>query len=398
MSVSDVLSGSDSLDFSWAETELDNVRDSLAYRALQAGAYMFDPICKTQELYRRSQVVDALNPDGTALSNLIQKVALYIGMAGWFALSILTTLPGLALRALGERLQSKPFIHWQFEGEKILPPDRSFTLLSWNICGPPGGNSISSGGVVPIAFRIEDLIRKIDEKNADVNCIYEVFDINMSAYICERLKEKGYVDFYYHIGPKALGVSSGILVASKYKIDNPEFTPFPEESLVGTTKYACKGVFTFDLESCGQHFARLFTTHLQQSYLPQFPTEEEVVSRREQMRIIVDKVNTVRRDRCIVLTGDFNLDDEEYRTSFWQNLFQKGDRFAPHQKTWGGDAFYATLMGHRISGPLNLDHTMVLQGTARSIETRMVETGYDAPIFKAEALSDHAGLFSRISL
>jgi hypothetical protein len=240
------------------------------------------------------------------------------------------------------------------------------------------------------------LISKIEEKNADVNCFYEVFDINLGEYLCHRLKEKGYTDFYFHIGPKAIGLCSGILVASKYKIDNPEFTPYPQETLVGHTKLgACKGVFAFDLKNHGQNFARIFSTHLQHSHIPQFPTEEEVAARREQMRIIVDKVNAVR-DRCVVVTGDLNLDDEEFRASFWQNRFLKGDRFDAHQKTWGGEDFCAKLMGVQVSCPLNLDHTMVLQGTARSIETTIVETGYDAPVFKEKALSDHAGLFSRI--
>lgn len=391
MSIADVLSGADYIGFPWMKIGVGTARNALAFRALEAGSYLTDPACKILELYRRTQVVDALNPDGSSLSNLVQKVSLYIGMAGWSALCILTTLPGLTLRILGERLQTEPFIHWQFDSEKRLPQDRSFTLLSWNICGPAGGFSISDGGVMPWTFRIDDLIRTIEEKNADVNCFYEVFDINMGQYICRRLQEKGYNDFYFHIGPKAIGVSSGILVASKYRINNPEFTPFPEETLVGRTKRACKGVFAFDIGN----FARIFSTHLQHSHLPQYPIAAEVEARKEQMKIIVDKVNAVR-NRCVVVTGDLNFDDEEYRASFWQSRFQKGDRFATGQKTWGGDAFCAQMMGIRPSGPLNLDHTMVLNGTARSIETTIVETGFDAAVFTEKALSDHAGLLSRI--
>ena len=115
------------------------------------------------------------------------------------------------------------------------------------------------------------------------------------------------------------------------------------------------------------------------------------------MQIIVDKVNTVR-DRCIVVTGDLNLDDGEYRNSSWQARFQKGDQFGDALKTWGGDEFCAQLVGKRVSGPLNLDHTMVLNGTACSIETNLVETGYDPAVFKEGVLSDHGGLFSKITV
>jgi hypothetical protein len=39
---------------------------------------------------------------------------------------------------------------------------------------------------------------------------------------------------------------------------------------------------------------------------------------------------------------------------------------------------------------------MVLKKTACSIETTLVETGFDPAIFKTDALSDHNGLFSKI--
>lgn len=118
-------------------------------------------------------------------------------------------------------------------------------------------------------------------------------------------------------------------------------------------------------------------------------------ARRHQMQILIDKVNAVR-DRCIVVTGDLNLDDNEYQASPWHRQFQKGDDFA--DKTWPGDEFCARLVGKRVSGPLNLDHTMFLNGTAHAIHTSLVPTGYDPTLFTESALSDHSGLLSKISL
>ena len=107
----------------------------------------------------------------------------------------------------------------------------------------------------------------------------------------------------------------------------------------------------------------------------------------------MQKVNSVR-DRCVILTGDLNLDDEEYQASDWKNGFIKGDQFKDHF-TWGGDQFCATLVGDKkVSGPLNLDHTMYKKETAQSIETTLVKTGYEPSRFKLEALSDHEGLLS----
>lgn len=388
MTIPDVITVSGDLEYDpsdWVE--------KTAAGAFQAASYLTDPICKSHELFRRICLVDALNPHGSALANLVRKVVLFIGLVAWAALAAVTTVPGIALRAFAAYIQKKPYIYVQGEAEgRSLPPDRTFSLLSWNICCVGAGYSISDGGVTPWSDRIDRIIDRIVEKDADVNCLYETLDSQSAFYLCEKLKERGYAHFYFNIGPKAVGVSSGIFVASKYNIKNPEFSLFPQDTLVGRTKNAAKGVFAFDLESQGNEFARIYTTHLQHSEEPEFPTEEEVEARKRQMEIIVDKVDAVR-DRCIVVTGDLNLDDAEYRASSWHQKFQKGDDFVG--KTWGGDAFCAQMVGKRISAPLNLDHTMVMNG---GIRTSLVQTGYDAVHFKEEALSDHSGLLSQITL
>ncbi len=82
------------------------------------------------------------------------------------------------------------------------------------------------------------------------------------------------------------------------------------------------------------------------------------------------------------------FDLEEYHASSWNAHFEKGNLFSD----------CALLTGKRISGELNLDHTMALKGSVRSLETDLIETGYIAEDFKEEALSDHKGLLSRITL
>lgn len=388
MSVSDLLTNSSTLEYEpspWVS--------QAAVGAFKVASYLTDPVCKSHEFFRHICIVDALNPQGSCLTNLVRKVILFIELIAWAALAVFTTLPGIGLRAFASYIQENPYIYIRGEAErKVLPPHRTFSLFSWNVCCVGAGYAISDGGVIPWSSRIEEIIDRIVEKDADVNCLYETFDSQSAFYLCEKLKERGYAHFYFNIGPKAIGVTSGIFVASKYNIKNPEFSLFPQDTLVGRTKNAAKGVFAFDLESQGEEFARIYSTHLQHSEEPEFPTIEEIQARKRQMEIIVNKVDAVR-ERCVVITGDLNLDDGEYRASFWHQRFQKGDDFIG--KTWGGDAFCASLVGKRISAPLNLDHTMVLNGIIR---TSLVETGYEATHFKQEALSDHTGLFSRITV
>lgn len=371
----------------------------------QFASYLTDPICKTREYAYRAEVVEALNPTDSKVANFARKCFCYLAAVFFAFLAVFTTLPGGAIRGMVNTFKAEPFVVEGGQG-KVLGEDRLFSLLSWNICGVPGGYSISDGGVTPIEDRIDRVIREIEKRDADINCFMEVFDAKTCKYLKEELKKHGYTHFYTNIGTKALGTSSGIVVASKYSIENAEFLEFPKETLVGRTKWSSKGVFGFDLVSEGHPFARIFVTHLQHSEIPEYKpreakpeeTEErlrEVEGRRQQMKIIVNKVRQVA-NRCVVVTGDLNMDDEEVNLSDWQNMFIRDQGFVG--MTWAGDEFCAKLVGKRISGPLNLDHTLVQRGTAQSVHTSLVRTGYQPAIYSPKALSDHEGVYTEISI
>jgi hypothetical protein len=361
-------------------------------------SYFTDPLCKGHEFFRRFQIVDTMYPIESQAVNFARKAFLAISLVGYASLSMITTPIGIGLRFAGLQVQMTPFIFLQgAQSSKILPLNRSFSLLSWNVCGIGAGYSISDGGVIPWHMRLGNVIEKILEKNADVNCLYEVFDVQTAFALYNEMKKRGYTHFYFNMGAKPIGTSSGIFVASKYKIIHPEFMPFSQDMLVGRTKHSGKGAFIFDLESQGKAFATICATHMQHSELPEFPTEEEVSARKMQMDLITNKITKIY-NRCVLVTGDLNLDDQEYQKSSWQRYFQKGDAFSSTEKTWDGDSFSAKLVGKQVSGPLNLDHTMMLKGSARSIHTSLVRTGFNAKVFKKEALSDHEGLLSHMVL
>lgn len=370
----------------------------IAKTCFLTASYFTDPLCKGHEFFRRLQIVEVLHPMASRITNFARKAFFLVGLAGFASVALVTTPMGIGLRYVGLQTQPTPFIYLQGDKkDKTLPLDQSFSLLSWNVCCIGAGYPISDGGVTPWHMRLNSVIEKILEKNADVNCLYEVFDVQTAFTLYQALKKKGYNHFYCNMGAKSIGTSSGIFVASKYKISHPEFIPFSQDMLVGRTKHAGKGAFAFDLESQGKAFATICATHMQHSELPEFPTIEEVEARKMQMDLIIKKVSKIA-NRCAIVTGDLNLDDQEYKASFWQRYFQKGDAFPSSEKTWDGDAFSANLVGKKVSGPLNLDHTMLLKDSAHSIHTSLVRTGFDAKVFKKEALSDHEGLFSQIRL
>lgn len=361
----------------------------------ELASYLTDPICNARESLIQAAVVDSVYTQASVIELFARKVFLWMSALFFATLALFTTLPGIAIRGCAAWMQTNSYTVETADLGKELPPDRSFTLFSWNICCVPGGYSITDGDVFPWKERIDAIVDKVLEKDGDVNCFYELFDFHAAQYLKEKLKTAGYPHFFYNIGPLSLGVSSGFLIASKYKLENARFDPFPTAVLPGRSRFANKGVFGFDLVSSNTVFSRVYALHLSHSELPEFPTEEEVNARREQMQFVMNEV-PLPQDRSLIFTGDFNMDLPEYESSPWRRPFIRAE--SQEAPTWGGDAFCAALSEKQASAPLTLDYTAFWEGTAQRIETEIVQTGYFADQYSREALSDHAGLFSRIQL
>ncbi len=375
----------------------DRLRNKVAIKAFQVASYLNDPLSKSHESFRRIYLVDFLNPTSNKTINFIRKFSLFTNIILFGSLAIFTTIPAVVLRYFGSNLQNKSFFHLKGKAqEKKLPKDNSFNILSWNVCCIGGGYSISDGGVLPWSERIDKIVDKIENTDADVNCLFEVYDIKSAILFYEKLKKK-YSHFYFNIGQKTIGVSSGILIFSKYKIKNPLFIKFPKDYLVGRTKNVEKGIFAFDLIDQENNFARIFSTHLQHSEQPSFPTNEEKIARKKQMELIIEKIKEIK-NKAIIVTGDLNLDDDEYQASLWSKNFIKKVAFRSPIYTWGGDHFCAKMVGKKVSLPLNLDHTLALKNANNSIKTSLIDVGYKDSEFRKDALSDHLGLLSRITI
>ncbi len=367
--------------------------DLLKKKTFRFASLLTEPICKAHELFRRLYLVDALNPTASKTSNWARKFFLGMGLVVSSFLSVGTAPAGAALRGIASHLEKEPFIYYQGKlSDKTLEGD--FSLLSWNICCVGGGYSISDGGVMPWHFRIDKIVTKINEEDPDILALYEVMDTAAGFHLYEKLQEK-YAHFYFNIGPRAIGPSSGIFVASKAKIKNPEFTPFPKEMLVGRTKISEKGVFSFDVQAEGKKI-KIYATHLQHSEQPQYPTEEEIKARKKEMELIIEKVN--QETGNVIVTGDLNLDNAEYATSSWVETFQDISFDENASRTWGGDEFCAKMVGKRDSGPLNLDYTLITKKSEINSRTSLIETDYNDTMFTREALSDHRGLLSQFKL
>lgn len=110
---------------------------------------------------------------------------------------------------------------------------------------------------------LELLSESILSTNADVICLQEVFDDQIIYSLYEQLKDR-YTHFYVEIGPRSFGFSfdplslpSGLFIASKYAIENPEFTPFTnKDDLIND------GFFDFVIKDKKNSLGHLYTACL----------------------------------------------------------------------------------------------------------------------------------------
>ncbi len=344
--------------------------------AFQSASYLTDPVCKSREVYVRLSRFE---------TGHFEKIWLSAQLVAYVALALFATLPGLGLRILGIFLNPHSYLYQQGEGKEKATSDR-FSLLSWNICCVPAGYTITDGGVVPWPQRMPRIIQTIAQLNSDVVSLYEVFDTHACRQLYEGLRPH-YRHFYTHIGMRVIGAPSGIFVASKIRLTQPRFTPFPLDSLIGRTKFASKGVFSVNVG-----WMRLFATHLQHSEIPAQPTRAEKTARAVQMLMILREMRYTPES---LLTGDLNLDSAEYRQAQWSSSFKGVVHFDP--PTWGGDQFCARLMKKPVSGPCNLDYTVLFRTAWATLTTQQQTVAFDPRTYSDSALSDHNGLLSKIS-
>jgi endonuclease/exonuclease/phosphatase family metal-dependent hydrolase len=367
------------------------LRNEACNLSLTIASYCTDPLCSAHRMVRCMDLVDVLDPTLKFPGIVLKKGALLWGACLNGFASLLTTQTGVFLRYATNFLMENPFIYMKGKGlEKQL--EHEMTILTWNLCCVPGGYSITDGGVLPWHLRIESIAKALKNKDADILCLSEIFDIQTAQYLKHSLEDI-YSHFFIHIGPNPIGPSSGLFVASKIGLSDPEFIAFPPDATDGRTRFCRKGVFSFNVGNK----LRIYTTHLQHSEIPLYPTEKELIARQKQISLILERMLRTQ-NKVVILTGDLNLDKDEWDVGPWKNFFEKGE-LLDNSPTWGGDEWVSQLASKPSSPANTLDHTFLLKNSFKSfLKTTYVETAFDGKRFKPDALSDHKGLFTTLSL
>lgn len=366
---------------------------------LKVASYFNGPVCKAREYYYMLFVLDQ-----TCVSKAHKIGKATFLVMGIFVCVLLTpfTAPiGMAIRGLVAKYESKPYIYLERNTDgKPLANDGEITLVSHNQCYMTAGYSITDGQLIPSSDkkRMDDNINNLKALDPDIICLYEVPDICDAFYISSKLAEYPFI--IPVVGVRAIGPSSMMYVASKYKIvkESIEFIPFIKGvEVTGRAQYSEKGFLSFDLMSKGRVFATIISTHLQHSEIPSNPKDHEKKARTKQLNKIVKHMRIkAGLGHAVVLTGDFNLAEDELN-AVKEFDFIKRDPSVSGKVTWGGDKWCADLMGKPNSDPMVLDYT-VIAGNAAAISTTIHQTGYSALEFRPKALSDHHLLFTTVTV
>ncbi len=372
--------------------------------ALVVASILTDPVCKVREYFYSFYILDETCK--STVDKVERVITLILGIAVCSLLTPLTAPLGMLIRAIVVLCESKPFVFLNRGSEgKALPADRTITLVAHNQCYMPAGYSITDGQLTPPSDkkRMKANLQELKAHDPDVICLYEVPDVCDARYLTSKLPEYPFI--IPVAGPRVVGPSSMMYVASKYEIikDSVEFTPFIKGvEVTGRAQHSEKGVLSFDIKSHGddESFLSVISTHLQHSEIPANPEDYEKSSRSAQLTRIANLMDSkVQQGKKVVFTGDLNMDeaelDEFYQTANIDWIHR--DESVRGQNTWGGDEWCARLMDKEISGAQVMDYALIA-GQGIEIATTIHETGYNGPEFKKDARSDHYLLFNTITV
>ncbi len=187
---------------------------------------------------------------------------------------------------------------------KSNPPVDTLRVFTANILCFPDNLSYLYGGVSEWPERIDRIVAKIFETDADIVSLQEVWDPKVMRALVDLLKSK-YCYFVYDAGnqfttlkPQDIGINSGLFVASRFPLDFVSFTPFvrtipPHAS---AKRGALEGLFSLS----GTEWA-FVTTHMQHGSAP--PMAE---IRQEQLGLCIDLLKINRQNGFLM--GDLNID------------------------------------------------------------------------------------------
>jgi endonuclease/exonuclease/phosphatase family metal-dependent hydrolase len=139
--------------------------------------------------------------------------------------AIVLGIASKVLRAIGFALQKNAYTHVLGALPEKSLTDGQAKLATWNICGIGGGMHYDHGGVNDWKLRLDGIVDQIEQEDADVLVLQEIYDTALAEALVERLRER-YAHFFMHLGANVMGSVGGLMVLSKCAIHRFTNTSF----------------------------------------------------------------------------------------------------------------------------------------------------------------------------
>ena len=283
--------------------------------------------------------------------------------------------------------EEMPFTYMKGEAEEKGPSD-TVTILTANLLGMPGDYTWFFGGTSHIDQRIAPLSEKIKEVDADVVCLQEIHEVDSGKAFYEALKGQ-YAHFYFNIGqgdytkdPDAIVMNSGLMIASKYPIEDARFIPFRQE---GRQMGINKGFFFGTVKMEDGSSLGIVNTHLD-------PDSEEV---REKQ---VVQISQEMEGTSYLLNGDMNI---KLATSEWKGSSLSKNfttAYLPGEGDTCTDVLRNIVTTPRCDRKPTQDEGYICDYTAIPNGQEGTLKSHKVPLYDLDkpecALSDHQGVFS----
>ncbi len=277
------------------------------------------------------------------------------------------------------------------------------SIIQWNVC-LAGSHSKSAGGVENSDERLDNIIKNIEEADADIVVLQEAYDNSSAKEIFEKLQDK-YANIYMEIGSEASTkkgsfiakfnpyYKSGLMILSKHEINNPEFHSF--SNIEGAQSIVNKGVFVWDSVINDKIFS-FAATHLNPSEDDNQPTKEEMEVRKKEISFIYNILNQKTADYQF-LFGDMNIDKQkEEFASFGDRKFDLVELKGKDHPT---NATEVLKEEKENSSVFKFDYPLQFKKSMFSLysQYQVLNQGFDLKN-KSKSLSDHHPTLTIIAL
>lgn len=160
--------------------------------------------------------------------------------------------------------KNRPYISVIDNSDKVAPildPKDTLDIRTYNLGFVYDGMSIAAD-LRPIEERATEIANAFmeEENSPDVICFQEAFSMRGTSILCETLKKK-YPYIIHSVGPHVSGLNSGLMMMSKYPIEEVFYRRF--NNLLGVEKLSSKGMLGIRINLGNGRFANVYDAHTQ---------------------------------------------------------------------------------------------------------------------------------------